>query len=706
MKNKVLILASLLMTFNSFAQWNWLNPKPQGNNLNAVFFVNGSTGYAAGHHGTIVKSTDSGDSWDVVFHRDFLELNDIYFSDVLTGFSVGKDIESNKGIILKTNNAGITWTTVYDSQVFLFNSISFTGVDTGYVSGSDGIILRTEDGGDTWVTLSTGINENLTSIYFTDSDNGYVVGGNGIILKTVNAGLEWLPLISGKNTLLNSVFFTNSNTGYVVGAFGTMLKTDNAGATWQAIELGSASTNFISLHFSDPSTGFVVATGRLLFKTVDAGETWFEVLEQEYIKDVFFAGTTDGYAIGWAGQFFKSTDAGETWSKFRQQTHQGDNTKIFFVDASTGYVINTQYYIDKSTILKTVDGGIYWDTINMGVQGLFHDICFIDGNIGFVTGMISSQSVLLRTIDSGETWQIVPTGNHGTLGRIKFADSNTGFISVNYDGFLKTTDAGESWAFMPVGVGDGFQAFDFTNVNVGYLLKETPWQGSELYKTSDGAITWIKVHEWIYDQLSLVYFIDSLTGFVSHFYNGLYKTIDGGVTWSEWIDLNQYIYLTKSILFTDANTGFISGGSNFSNGGAVIKTIDGGLTWSPTLNIAPGWLNSLSFPEPGIGFVAGENGSILSTSNGGGSVDVGQVTTNKELFYVYPNPAKDYITFESINSAKGLITISDICGKTVYEVPLSGNSIRIETGSLNAGVYIYSFKGSTIYSSGKMLILK
>ena len=43
--------------------WVWQNPLPQGNRLLDTAFVNASTGWAVGESGTIIHTTDGGDTW-------------------------------------------------------------------------------------------------------------------------------------------------------------------------------------------------------------------------------------------------------------------------------------------------------------------------------------------------------------------------------------------------------------------------------------------------------------------------------------------------------------------------------------------------------------------------------------------------------------------------------------------------------------------
>ena len=47
------------------SQWHWQNPLPQGNNLRGASFVDANTGTVVGEYGTIVRTTDGGNSWTI-----------------------------------------------------------------------------------------------------------------------------------------------------------------------------------------------------------------------------------------------------------------------------------------------------------------------------------------------------------------------------------------------------------------------------------------------------------------------------------------------------------------------------------------------------------------------------------------------------------------------------------------------------------------
>src|SRR5436309_281526 len=132
-------------TFSSKAQggassWHWQNPLPQGNNLRGASFVDANTGTVVGEHGTIVRTTDGGNSWTI--------------------------------------QASGTTQTLW--------AVSFTDVTNGTAVGEGGTILRTTDGGDHWASQPSGTTLQCRGVWFTDSNNGTAVGESGTILRTTD----------------------------------------------------------------------------------------------------------------------------------------------------------------------------------------------------------------------------------------------------------------------------------------------------------------------------------------------------------------------------------------------------------------------------------------------------------------------------------------------------------------------------------------
>src|SRR5438874_8127974 len=63
--NPAATITSKLPAGSPASQWHWQNPLPQGNNLRGASFVDANTGTVVGENGTIVRTTDGGNTWTI-----------------------------------------------------------------------------------------------------------------------------------------------------------------------------------------------------------------------------------------------------------------------------------------------------------------------------------------------------------------------------------------------------------------------------------------------------------------------------------------------------------------------------------------------------------------------------------------------------------------------------------------------------------------
>jgi len=68
MKKITLSCLVLLSFIFAYPQWTWQNPLPQGNDLHGIFFTDALTGYSVGKWGTIIKTTDGGNTWTLLYN--------------------------------------------------------------------------------------------------------------------------------------------------------------------------------------------------------------------------------------------------------------------------------------------------------------------------------------------------------------------------------------------------------------------------------------------------------------------------------------------------------------------------------------------------------------------------------------------------------------------------------------------------------------
>ena len=152
------------------SRWVWQNPLPQGNTLYGASFTDANTGTATGDNGTIIRTTDGGNSWAIESSGTTNTLYGISFTDVNHGIAVGAS-----GTIVRTTDAGNNWSSQTSGTTNGLLAVSFTDANTGTAVGENGTIVRTTDGGNTWASQTSGTTNNLNAVSFTDANNGTTV---------------------------------------------------------------------------------------------------------------------------------------------------------------------------------------------------------------------------------------------------------------------------------------------------------------------------------------------------------------------------------------------------------------------------------------------------------------------------------------------------------------------------------------------------
>jgi hypothetical protein len=105
-------------------------------------------------------------------------LNSVYFVSESQGWAVGAS-----GKILTTTDGGFTWTQQTSGTTMMLNSVHFVSPLQGWIVGGNGIILTTTDGGATWSPQNWLSPVSLSGVYFPTPDHGWAVGNSGRIIR-------------------------------------------------------------------------------------------------------------------------------------------------------------------------------------------------------------------------------------------------------------------------------------------------------------------------------------------------------------------------------------------------------------------------------------------------------------------------------------------------------------------------------------------
>ena len=161
------------------------------NTLFSVWFPSPDTGYVVGDY-SICKAYNGG-VWNANWIDTSTIFNSVHSPHAGTAYAVSLD-----GVVVKTSNSGTSWDIIQTGlPPHTLGAVWFTSDSTGYIGGTSGSMMKTTDGGQTWTLLNTGTNQFILSIAFSSPGTGIAVGSNKTILKTINAGITWNDVITG-----------------------------------------------------------------------------------------------------------------------------------------------------------------------------------------------------------------------------------------------------------------------------------------------------------------------------------------------------------------------------------------------------------------------------------------------------------------------------------------------------------------------------
>ncbi|MBZ0198676.1 MAG: hypothetical protein K8H86_02330, partial [Ignavibacteriaceae bacterium] len=295
------------------------------------------------------------------------------------------------------------------------------------------------------------------------------------------------------------------------------------------------------------------------------GQNWNEVLPWPYSEELNGVGELNNnfFAVGNNGTVLRSDDNGKNWIlNYGVSGLNEDFTSMAVVNSQKAFITTA-----NGLLLKTTDGGISWTSgyLHNGIQ--LNYITFLDSLYGWCFG---SDSYCFTTTDGGQNWMIRSSANDLDIKKAVFLDPLIGYCiakPIYYEiNLYKTTDGGVTWG--RVSGSGGFRDFYFKDELHGFGIS-----GATLHKTHNGGAAWThtQLSQGIIDNLQSICFINEKHGFIPGTYN-IYRTINGGGTWTSYPMANannfKFFYqTTDSSIYALGKNGFL------------IKSTDLGLNW-------------------------------------------------------------------------------------------------------------------------------
>lgn len=674
-----LIISSSYSQQSDSSDWKWINPIPTGNDLYAAALPAPNKVVAVGGGATILATTNGGINWSInnIKNKSHLKFNSIFFIDENKGWIVG-----DSGTIVTTVDGGANWS--INRSILIqhqLKRIFFINSNTGWISGQNGLLLKTTDGGKTWTPQSTNTVQTLNSIYFINETTGWVCGDGSTLLRTVNGGSSWESLTVPAYANYYDIRFVSSNTGYLVGSKGLVAKTVNAGTNWQTITTNTINS-FNSIEFINSASGIIVGNQGNWLKTVDGGENWVldSIETKNNLYNIISKLTVGIWIVGEAGSIYSGVYSINTvWLP----KSTGFRSKLYSISGIDSAMLISVG--EKGFVIRSINEGLNWIQEESGVGYDLYSIEMSDYNNAVAVG---DSGTIIKSTDGGISWQFIASGVNIPLYSVKYQTPQLLSAVGNEGTFIKSTNGGLSWDVVSSNPGINFRSHAYVNNDRLFAVGEAILTiGNDsilvgrIFSTTDGGVNWVSQYSEPAPRFNDITFFTENNGIAVGNRGLIFATTDQGQTWLPRRPHNSRTnYL--AVKFVNDSVGFING-----DDGSIIRTTNGGANWNW---IASGTNNSLYdiyFCTTLKGWTVGKNGSILLTNTGGGDPIIIEpppaptpVAKIIKLLPNYPNPFNDETTlaFTLNEPANVVITIYDAIGHKVRQYNL---------GSCESGVY-------------------
>ncbi|MBI5701595.1 hypothetical protein HZC34_07145 [Candidatus Saganbacteria bacterium] len=220
-----------------------LLPSGTTNDMYGVTFVTvGSSfsghGWAVGKAGTIIHSTNSGETWAAQTSSTTKELHVVYAVSSVEALALGLD---RAYVTLEVNVWRASTAFNFDMRSFSYNISNAGKYD--FSVGTDGVLRKSLNSlslsSKTFEAISTTGFSGIRACDFYDDAHGVIVGENGLVAATSNTGESWTTLANiptAKN--LNGVYYRRVLTTLyfiISGDQGFIAKSVDNGSNWTVL---------------------------------------------------------------------------------------------------------------------------------------------------------------------------------------------------------------------------------------------------------------------------------------------------------------------------------------------------------------------------------------------------------------------------------------------------------------------------------------
>lgn len=562
------------------SEWHWVNPQPEGDtmmnvacnrsqcyavgyqgraftyaqgssrwhpdatgssaNLYSISCPAGGSCYVVGDFGTILRTSDSGQTWRLYHLATTLVLTKVICLDISTCYAMGQDVSkecrsycTNPGAsntFFATSDGGVRWKRYQPGTANSLDTMGCPAVNRCLLVGREGYVRSTDDGGVTWQTLTgPGPHTELTGVDCLSISMCYATAYGGRIFITRNSGTTWTPFqAKGFRGLGLGVIDCSSKSTCIAESVNAFYETTDGGVDWHT----SQPNGFLNTNSIWCSNGFhcvAVGDSGRMYSTLD-GKVWhdFSRGSRAYIFGAQCSGGGNCRMITDQGLLIM-TGRGSRWivrafpSSLRSLVAEALPFVSSCPTALECFLVSG--WGNTGKIIATFDDGKTWkvlstpeSTAQSSVSGIScptSDVCYIDGS-GCPNACRDPLPAIYKTTDAGAHWQkllmVRKSKTTSTIGVI-----NCPTVSVCYAGgspsvMFKTGNGGMTWQELIIpGYYDISQISCLTTTNCfavaqgcqhdtgscGTSPSGTTYEISVIFSTTDGGASWVEHDIWL-----------------------------------------------------------------------------------------------------------------------------------------------------------------------------------------------------------------
>jgi photosystem II stability/assembly factor-like uncharacterized protein len=580
--------------------WYSGNPTLGPNNLTDLV-CGGSTCYAAGAFGTLLKSTNAGSTWSGVVTGLTLDLRRVRMAGSPDRLVVGAGCA-----LRRSDDGGATFQRLPFSASDLscpspVGAFSFPSSSVGYLVLTNNSVLSTADGGQTFTRrTAVPVIPPATDLLCT-SDTTCFASSGGSIQRTTDGAVTWTQ-VAGFSLPLFGLEQADATTLYAVGQTLQLLKSTDGGTTWeQKAVAGVPAGDFGSIRCSDADNCLLaMRQGNRIVKTADGGDTFTAATPPaESAFAVELASATRGLAVGNVGSAVISDDGGDTWRVVGGRLTddftvlEGATDRIAYAGGRAG------------ALARTTDAGQTWANVSpptsLGVRA-------VAAPTAARLFVLADDGTVQRSDNGGASYRLLNTGTPVGARDLVATDANH-VVVIGTRGIRRSIDGGETFSAVS----------DRDLRGAGLLMADTAGSGIvaagrlRLLFSPNGGLTWRPLRRPTKSRIHDISFVSTQTGYLVDLSFRLWKTTNAGRTWTELVSTGRPM---TQVDFADSRNGYVVVPRvGLEARGFVLRTSDGGASWRPQL-VSPAFVRDVDMAGGTAYALAGTNFLYATTSGG------------------------------------------------------------------------------------------